>query len=435
MIERIRKILSLKTVREKIFFTAIVLLFFRFITSFTVPGINKEVLVSLFSSTELLQIVNLLSGGLFLSLSVLSLGLGPYITASYIFQILAFAFPTIKEMFEGGPIERKLLTQYMRWATFPISVVQAVAFLVGINQITQSLGLPPIIEIQSTLQIVSIVMVLTFGAYITMWLGELITQYGVGGGSSLIIAVGILASFPFTLEGVWQLLILNWQKVALILLLVVITLASIVVTLAVRKVGVVYASRVRSTGMAGTPTEIFVPINPGGVMPVIFAIALISGLGFLARLLLAIAPSSSIFYGVGVVLNNYMNDLTLSAVLTFVLTVVFAYFSTLLVFNPKNVAENLQKQGAFIPGVRPGKETEAYLRTLTKRVVFIGGMLLALITVMPTIFRYLLGNTLIQNVGLGVTGTGILIVVSVVIDIIRQLRSVESTMINIRRYF
>jgi len=435
MFKRIIAILKVPVVKQKIFFTFLILLFFRFITSFTIPGVNKDVLTQIFNSSELLQVVNLMSGGLFLTLSVLSVGLGPYITASYIFQILAFAFPTIKELYQGGPIERKLLTKYMRWVTFPIALLQAGGFLVGLNRITTSLGLDPILEFHGGLHMVAVLLTLVFGAYVAMWFGELITQFGLGGGSSVIIMIGILAGYPMTFSSIWGFLTLNWQRLLVVLFLMVLVVLSIIVTLAVRKIHVVYAQRVRSSALMNTQNEIFIPINPGGVMPVIFAVALLSVFTSFVRYGGAFVQGHPYIMAVWSVLNQWFSNPYIYNGLLFTFTMLFAYFSTFLVLNPEQMAENLQKQGAFIKGVRPGKETEMFIRSVTKKVVLIGGVILGGITVLPSMARFFLGSSFLNMVGLGVSGTGILIVVAVIIDIIRQLKSVESTLVNVRRYF
>ncbi len=434
-IRRVKRIFFVKAVKEKLIFTLVLLAIFRGFTSFAIPDLNKQVIASLLQSTDLLQIVNLLSGGLFLSVSILSLGLGPYITASYIFQILAFAFPTLKEMYQSGPLERKMLTQYMRIATFPIAMLQSLSFIFGINRVTAALGLPPLLVVESTLQVVALMFMLTFGAYITMWIGELITQFGMGGGSSLIIAVGILASFPLSLKGVWDLLFFNWQRLILVVLLFILIVLSIVVTLSVRKIPVIYASRVRSSGGVGAPTDVYIPINPGGVMPVIFAVAVMSGLGFLLNIGSSWVINKPVLNTFMTMLARILNDPVYYNVTMLLLTVVFSFFSALLVLSPKNIAENLQKQGAFVPGIRPGKETEAYISRITSRVVFIGGMIVAGIAVLPYLFRYIIGSQYVQNLGLGFAGTSILIVVSVVIEIIKQLQSVETLVTDLRRYY
>ncbi len=431
MFKKILGALKIKEVRSKLLFTAFILLVFRLLTAVTIPGVNISTFKDILAQSDLLQIFNMFSGGAFAQLSILTVGLGPYINASYIFQLLGAVVPSIKELYSGGPIERKTLTMYTRLLSVPLAILQAIVVYVGLTSLGPKLGLPElqILHVTGTLDIIAIIAIFTFGATFTMWLGELISEYGLGGGSSMIILAGILVSIPTSLRYAWQGLVFDWQKLLLVLGLIVIFILAIIIALAVYKIAVVYAQRVRASGVATQDSFIPIPINPAGVMPVIFAISIVRMPAVLAQFLSAqekwptVAHYSTILY-------TWLNNFWVNNILMLVITVGFTVFSAFLVFRPKDVAENLAKSGAFVKGIRPGKTTEQFLKKSLIYTVSYGAILLGILILIP--------NVLVVGLNLPtlvVTGTGVLILASVIMDTLRQIEALYSTVTEPKEYY
>ncbi|MCC7304588.1 preprotein translocase subunit SecY [bacterium] len=421
---------------RKIVFTSVIVAIFRLVAVIPIPGIPQDALKDLLTGNNFVQVIGLLSGGMLQSIGILTIGLGPYINASYIFQLLSVAIPQIKELYQGGPVERKMLTMYTRLLSVPLAIIQSVVIYTILNRLGL-LGATP-----SSIQIVSIVALLTFGSVFAMWLGELITEFGMGGGTSVIILAGILVNVPvqlardietigiklvstklagtipfFTLEGTSQAI----GKFALLMGLILgSVLLAIIIALAVRKIRLIYARRVRPTGIGGYSNYIPLSINTAGVMPVIFAISILDLPRILIQYLstqISVPAFQTFANGVVTFLSNqmYYDGLLM------IVTVFFAFFSAYMVFRPVEVAENVNKQGAFIEGVRPGRETQTYLNKALWTTTLFGAILLGVIVVMP--------NILVQRFGLPqqvITGTGSMILAGVIMDMIRQVQAMKS---------
>jgi preprotein translocase subunit SecY len=405
------KIFTKKDIVSKLLFTVATLTIFRAIAVIPIPGIPSEALKDILSGSSFFQVLGLLSGGLLESVGILTIGLGPYINASYVFQLLSVVVPQIREMYQGGPVERKTLTLYTRLLSVPLAIAQSIVIYTLLRQFGL-LG-----EVQDTLQIVSTVMLLTFGAVFSMWLGELITEFGLGGGSSMIILAGILVSIPRNLESNFLSITEDWKKVVLVAVIIGLVILAVIISSSYNKIKLIYARRVRPSGNQGYANFLPLNINPAGVMPVIFAISLLD------------VPRIALSYGAQNIQNEgfksfansvialYNNQLGYDLILMTV-TVVFTFISAFIIFRPKEVAENVNKQGAYIEGVRPGKETENYLKKVLILTAVFGATLLGAITLAPSLI--VLGLNLPQLV---VTGTGALIVASVILDVIRQVQA------------
>ncbi len=428
MFKKVLKVLKIKSVWQKLLFSLIALLVFRLFASVPIPGVDTALFREILSNSELLQVVNLLTGGFLYSISMLTVGLGPYITASYILQILSMGFPSLKELYKGGVLERQQLNWYTRMLTLPLALGQAVVVYFSLTKLTTRFGLPALLTAHSILQIVAIVSVLVFGAFVTMWLGELISEYGVGGGSSLIIMAGILISFPMNFKNAFAFMPFLWERIGMVLIVLLTLVLSVVLSLAVYKIKVVYAGRVKTTGMA---QESYLPIsiNPAGVMPIIFSVALVSILSAGASFGVKF-PEWGVIYAISMKLNTFFANQLYYSLTLVVTTVLFTVFSALLVLRPDDMAENLAKQGAFILGLRPGKATEQHLRRIILNVVLLGGVLLGILVVLPSLFKVALNIPV-----LAITGSGILIVVAVIIDIIRQLQAVYANLTDVKTYY
>lgn len=425
-----------KDIVRKISFTLIILAIFRLVAVIPIPGIPQNALQDLLTGNNFVQVIGLLSGGILQSIGILTIGLGPYINASYIFQLLSVAIPQIKELYQGGPVERKMLTMYTRLLSIPLAIIQSVV----IYTILQRLGLLGTAATQ--LQVAAIIVMLTFGAAFAMWLGELITEFGMGGGTSVIILAGILVSVPaqlmrdFETIGVKFGTMKLWDTVPMLsidgtaqainkfLLLLGLILGSIIlaliVALSVRKIKLIYARRVRPTGIGGYANYIPLSINTAGVMPVIFAISILD----LPRIVFQYLATQVQNPGFVTFANNVVNFLSNQLYydgLLMLITIFFAFFSAYIVFKPEEVAENINKQGAFIEGVRPGKATQRFLNKALLTTTLFGALLLAVIVAGP--------NILVQQFGLPqqvITGTGAMIMASVVMDMTRQVQAMRA---------
>lgn len=434
-----------KDIIRKITFTLIIVAIFRFVAVIPIPGIPQNALKDLLTGNNFVQVIGLLSGGMLQSIGILTIGLGPYINASYIFQLLSVAIPQIKELYQGGPVERKMLTMYTRLLSIPLAIIQSVVIYTILNRLGL-LGTTP-----TELQIASIITLLTFGSVFAMWLGELITEYGMGGGTSVIILAGILINVPvqmvrdietigvklgstklggflpmFTLEGTNQAL----GKFALLMGLILGSLIlAIIISLAVRKIKLIYARRVRPTGIGGYSNYIPLSINTAGVMPVIFAISILD----LPRIIfqyLSTQITNPAFVNVANQIVAFLSNQTYYQLLLMAITIFFAFFSAYIVFRPEEVAENINKQGAFIEGVRPGKETQSYLNKTLWTTTLFGAILLAVIVVTP--------NILVQQFGLPqqvISGTGSMIMAGVIMDMIRQVQAMKSMDQSNKNYY
>jgi preprotein translocase subunit SecY len=406
---------SFKTpeVRNKILFTAGIFIVFRIFAHIPVPGVNVEQLKALFEGNQFLGLLDIFSGGTLANFSVMALGLNPYINASIILQLLTIVFPKLEELSKEGEEGRRKINQYTRFLTVPLAIFQSV----GMYALLKSQS---IIGNLSPIDLVIFILTMTAGTMFLMWLGELITEKGVGNGISLLIFAGIVGRIP-SLAG-QTLSTLNAQNLTNIVTFgimgVLVVAAIVLINEATRQITVFYAKRVRGNKIyGGQSTHLPLRLNQAGVIPIIFAVSLILLPSLVANYLTA-SPNEalrnvafsivSIFDPAGFVYNF----------LYFLLVVGFTYFYTAIVFNPKKIAEEIQKHGGFIPGIRPGSPTASYLNYILTRITLAGALFLGIVAILPSI-AILFTN--VQNLALG--GTGILIVVSVVLESIKSLEA------------
>ena len=408
----LRNIFKSPDLRNKILFTLGILVVFRVFTHIPVPGVNAEALRNLFSENQLFGFLNMFSGGTMGTLSVVTLGLNPYINASIIFQLLEMIFPKLEALAKEGQYGRQKINQYTRIVTIPLAAVQAFGmyYLFKGQGVIGNLGILPL---------VALVVSMTAGTVLMMWLGELISERGIGNGISIMIFAGILGGLPI---GFAQTLSTRTQgdivKFVLFIIMALLVIAGIVfIQEAQRKIPVQYAKRVRGGKLyGGQSTHLPLRINQAGVIPIIFAMSLIIIPGTVASYfvqstnlqLASVARSVQLFF----------NNTLYYSILYFLLVVGFTYFYTAIAFNPEKVADDLKKYGGFIPGIRPGKPTAEYLNKVLTRVTLAGSIFLGVIAILPFVAQSL---TNVQALQLG--GTGILIVVSVVLETTKQLES------------
>jgi preprotein translocase subunit SecY len=409
-----KNLLTYKDLRKRVFIILGLLMLFRVLSNIPLPGVDLNKFKQLFEANQFLGFINIFSGGALSNVSIAFLGLGPYITAVIILQLLTFVYPRLKEMYyEEGEAGRAKFNQYGRIITVPLAFIQAIGFL-------NFLGGPGQGIIELTLfTLIRDAIVVTAGVMILMWLGELITEQKLGNGISLIIFSGIVSRIPQDLFQAY--LSYSTEKLQVyipFLILAFFIVAGIVfINEAERRIQLVFAKRVRGMKLyGGANTYLPIRIAQAGVIPIIFAIALLLFPQSLAQFLALtkIDFFNMVLNSLNAILNNHL----FFATLYFILVFGFTYLYTSIAFNPEEIAKNLQSSGAFIPGLRPGKETEKYFKNIVSRLTLFGGLFLGFIAVLPYIFQFL---TKTQFLAIG--GTSILIVVSVAIETVKKIQS------------
>ena len=400
-----------RRLRRRILFVLFALILFRLGASIPIPGVNTEALNRLFSGNQFLNLLNIFSGGGLSNLSILMLGVSPFITASIIMQLLTMMFPALKELYqESGEAGRRTFAQYSRLLTVPLALIQGFGLLALLGN--QGVLLP----ITLGERLVSVVIV-TAGSILLMWLGELINEYGIGNGTSLIIFGGIVASIPQAIGQV----IANFDPAQIPLYLVFLVAAVVIIggvvvmTEAERPIPITYAKRMRGLKLfGGSATYLPIRLNHAGVMPIIFALSILLFPQMLANFL--VQTSHPTIKAVADVLLKLLNNSWLYAIIYFALVFLFTYFYSAITFDPEAISTNLQKSGAFIPGIRPGRPTSEHLGKIVTRLTLVGALFLGVIAMLPLIMRALTGIT-----ALAIGGTALLIVVSVALDFMKQI--------------
>ncbi len=401
--------------RKKIGYTLLMFLIFRIGAHIPTPFIDRDLLNQMFGSGAMVNFMDTISGGSFKSLSVFALSITPYITASIIFQLLTVVLPSLERLSKEGDYGRKKITQYTRYATVVLGFIQAFGLTFGIRN-ALIIASP---ELRWPIYLL-VALVLTAGTAFLMWLGEAITEKGIGNGISLIIFAGIVSSIPSAITSMWEMLRvgeINLLSIfGLILIVIFITAGVIYVQEGQRRVSVQYAKRVVGRRVyGGQSSHIPLKVNQAGVIPVIFAISL---LAFPSQIATWIPNSGfSRFINVWFSMNGSVTSIPYLLIYG-VLIIFFTYFYTSITFNPADVAENLKKYGGFIPGLRPGRPTSDYLSKILSRITLAGGIFLALIAVLPTL---VIGLTGLKNIYFG--GTSLLIVVGVALETMKQIES------------
>ncbi len=416
--ENLRLMFTDRGLRRRIFFTLGILMVFRLLATIPLPNVDISRLAHFFESNQALGFLNIFSGSALNRLSIVMLGVGPYITASIIMQLLTMMSPKVKSMYqEEGEIGRKKFSQISRIVAVPVAVLQAIAFMT----LLQQNGL--ITYITSFDKVVNIIIAIA-GTMFLMWLGELMTEFGIGNGTSMIIFAGIVAALPPSLVQLQEKISLatgaDMLTYALLFVLAIVVIALVVfVSEAERSVPVTYAKQVRAgKTYAGVSTYLPLRINQAGVIPIIFALSILVFPQMIANFVKSSVSSESIKHIADFIIS-ITNPTTIAyIVLYFVFVVIFTFFYTAVTFDPDQISENLQKGGAFIPGIRPGQATSEYLANITTRITLIGALFLGLIAVLPLIIQKMTGE---QTIAIG--GTALLIVVSVVIDLVKKVEA------------
>lgn len=399
--------------RRKILITAFLFVVFRLFAHIPIPGVDTRKLAALFAQNQFLGLLDIFSGGTLVNFSVLALGLNPYINASIILQLLTIVFPKLEELSKEGEYGREKINQYTRFITVPLAAMQSI----GMYALLKNQN---IIGSVDPLSLIAIVITMTAGTLFAMWLGELITEYGIGNGISLLIFAGIVGRLPVVLGQTVTTITAEYMTntVVFALLAIAVIAATVFVNEAVRRITVHYARRIRGNKVYGGSTS-YLPlrVNQAGVIPIIFAVSLVLLPSLLGGFLTQLKNPG--FAGLGRFLTNVFNpDGPSYNIVYFFLVIGFTYFYTAITFNPTKIATEIQKYGGFIPGIRPGAPTAAYLNYILTRITLAGALFLGLIAILPSIAKSITGvSTLL------VGGTSVLIVVSVVLETVKALEA------------
>jgi len=412
--EKVIQIFKIKDLRNKILFVLGILVIFRIMANIPVPGIDIENLRSFFGQFQMFGLLNIFTGGALENLSIAMLGLGPYITAVIIMQLLTMIFPQLEKMYkEEGEAGRQKFNQYARLLTVPFAMLQSFGMLTLLQR-------QQVIDPLSPTLLFTSILTVTAGCVFLMWLGELISEKGIGNGISILIFAGIVASLPMDIRQI----LITWDPARIPSYLLFFGMALLIIAGVVlinegrRNIPVSYAKRVRGMKMyGGVSTYLPLNVNPAGVIPIIFALSIMLFPSMIANFL---AGAGGLVGSVAQSIGVWFTNPWVYGVLYFILVILFTYFYTAVTFDPKAIATNLQKMGGFVPGIRPGESTANFMYYILNRVLLIGALFLGTIAVLPSIvggitgvmvFRFLIG------------GTALLIVVSVVLETMRQIKA------------
>ncbi len=419
---KLKAIWQSESLRKKIIFTTLMLVLYRLLAQISIPGVNLASLEAIFDSNQFLNVFSLLTGGSAENFSIVLMGLGPYINASIIIQLLTVVIPKLEELQKEGQSGQRKINSLTRWITLPLALLQSYGMILLLNSQAQ---IPIINDINDPSVILPIMLTVSAGTILLMWIGELMTEQGIGNGISLLIFASIIAAVPTSLA---QNLILATQDTAqlipiLIVLLVAVALivATVLVTEGHREIPVSYASRSQKGQMSKLPIR----VNQAGMIPIIFAVSIVTFPTLVAQLVQNSTVPALVGFSNFININFQFNS-PLYLVVLFLLILGFTFFYVSITFNPEKIAENIQKRGGYIPGIRPGKETETYLGKISTRLTLFGGLFISSIAVLPVIIANAAGASAtggVHSSSLVISGAGILIIVGVVLDLVRQVNA------------
>ncbi len=431
MLESAKNVFKLKEVRQKLIYTLLMMVVIRIGSQLPAPGIDRTYFSNWFAQQtgDAFSFVDAFTGGSFLNMSILALNITPYITSSIIIQLLTIAIPKLEEMQKEGEEGRKLLVSITRYVTVALALMEAAAMAIGF-------GRQGLLEEYNAINIIMVICTLTAGSAFLMWIGEQITEKGVGNGISIVLAINIISRMPQDISTLFSQFVVGKTiaigAVAAVIIIAIIVLMVVLVIIlndAERRIPVQYAQKIQGRRLVGGANSVIpLKVNTAGVMPIIFASSLMEfpviistlagykGTGVWSEVLRYLSSSywcnpSQIKYSIGLLVY-------------IVLLVFFAYFYTSITFNPLEIADNLKKRGGFIPGIRPGKPTSEYLNRILNYIIFIGAIGLTIVGILPFIFRG------VFNASVSFGGTSLIIVVSVVLETIKQIES----MMMVRNY-
>lgn len=411
-----RRFFRLPDMRRKLGIVLCLIAVSRFVASVPIPGVDRAQLATFLNSNPAFSLLNIFTGGGLINFSLALMGVGPYITSSIIFQLLTPVIPSLEALSKEGEHGRRRINQYTRLATIPLALIQ------GFSTLTL-LKTDGIITEWNAWHVIFMLVVATAGSMLMVWLGELISEQGIGNGLSIMITAGILSSLPSQIQRSLELYAGNLQAQQVMQLIGFGVLAAaalfiiILMNEAQRAIPVSYAKRIRGNRTyGGVDTFLPIKVNASGVVPIIFAVSMVIFPTILSQLLEQ-AKSARVQH-IGQAVATFFGNQWYYAAIYFLLVIAFTYFYAFIIFQPKQMAENLQKQGGFIPGIRPGEDTERFIYGVIQRLTFIGAVFLGLIAVLPVVTQQV---THVQTLSLG--GTSLLIVVAVTLEVMRQVRA------------
>ena len=431
MLESVKNAFKLKEIRQKLLYTLVMMVVIRIGSQLPAPGIDRTYFSNWFAAQtgDAFSFVDAFTGGSFLNMSILALNITPYITSSIIIQLLTIAIPKLEEIQKEGEEGRKLLVSITRYVTVALALMEAAAMAIGF-------GRQGLLEEYNAINIIMVICTLTAGSAFLMWIGEQITEKGVGNGISIVLAINIISRMPQDIASLFSQFVIGktiaiGAVAAVIIIAIIVAMVVLVILLndAERRIPVQYAQKIQGRRLVGGANSVIpLKVNTAGVMPIIFASSLMEfpviistlagykGTGIWSEVIRYL--SSSYWC------NPRQIKYTLGLLVYIALLIFFAYFYTSITFNPIEIADNLKKRGGFIPGIRPGRPTSEYLNRILNYIIFIGAIGLTVVGILPFIFRGLF------NASISFGGTSLIIVVSVVLETIKQVES----MMLVRNY-
>jgi len=423
MFKTLAKIWHAKDLRNKILFTAFVVICFRFLGHITIPGINTEALKESFAQkNNILGVFSAFTGGSIDNFSIMLLGLSPYINASIIIQLMTVISPRMASWKEDGEEGHRKMNKWTRYLTIPLAFVQSYGMILIINNSTNN---ALITDIYNPSIILPMMVIATAGTVLAMWLGELISEKGISNGVSILIFVGIISNIPQVIGSQLGVARLNpeaiWPFLILAVLTIALTIFVILVTEGLRHIPITYAGRRTASG---EQASIPIRINQAGMIPIIFAVSMVTFPSILAKFLVN-SPNETVRNISEFVTANFSSNTPnwLYITLFFLLTIFFTFFYVSVTFQPEQIAESIQKRGGFIPGIRPGRHTAEYLQKVSSRLNLWGGLFIGFVAVLPMILNKFFSQLGLGTVQLLISGAGIIIIVGVALELFRQVNS------------
>jgi len=410
LIKKLKQAFQVKEIRKKIIFTFLMVVVFRMGTTIPVPGIDTSIIQKMVANNSLLGLYNMFSGGAFSNFTIFALGIGPYITASIIIQLLQAGFESLKELQKSGEEGKKKISKYTRMTALALAIIQALGITLGIVRSA--------LKVNSPFFIITVILTLVAGSMMVMWLGDRITEKGIGNGSSVIIFIGIISRLPLDGIAIQQRVVagqLHWPEVTAVIVVILLTITGVTfISESTRKIPVQYAKRVVGRKMyGGESSHIPMKVNQSGVMPIIFASSI-----------LALPQTIALLGGPKVqqAVNTFFNLSTNKGFWTYrsieiVLIILFSYFYNTISFNTEDITKNMKNSGGFIPGIRPGKPTEKYLNGILSKLTIVGAAFLGIMALIPALITHYM------QIPVNFGGTSLLIVVGVALELKRQLES------------
>ncbi len=411
--EKIKQIWKIKDLRSSILFVVAMLVIYRFAAHIPIPGVNLQALHQLFQSNQVLGMLNVFSGGGMQNFSVVMMGVAPYITSAIIFQLLGMIVPKLEEMQKEEQGQQKI-NMWTRYLTVPLAILQSFGMITLLRRSSYN-----ILGSVSPFNMFAMIVTITAGTIFLMWIGELISEKHIGNGISILIFVSIISRVPQAVQH--TLVTFDPSQLFVIIGFIAVSIITVVGVVIInegqRNIPIQHARQMRgSQSFGGDSTYLPIRLNMANVIPIIFAISVIMFPSMMAEFFVK-AQTPWIAQTAQWVMGAFQNQL-IYGIVYFVLVFAFTYFYTEVIFKPTQIAENLQKQGAFVPGIRPGKHTSEYLAGVSNRILFYGASSLGIIAILPLIMRYFTG---MQSMAIG--GAGLLIVVAVVIEIVKEIQS------------